>query len=330
MVGTSRRTVPDELRVLAGRQPHGIMTLAAADGAGIAAEEMARWVRSGVLVRVFRGTYVLAEVWDAASSEARHVLRGAAHVVALEGRSVVSHTTAAAFHGLPLLAPPPESVHLARRHEGQGRSGRGFVVHETYGEGAEHVEPRDDGSRSAAGMVWAVLPVLAALGVAELHGWVAGVTALDAALHRRLTTVDEARGWLERLPRRPRLRLLRRVVDAADPLCESPLESQVRLLLLGLGYRVVAQHVLRTRAGEFVARVDFWLPDLGVVVEADGAVKYVRVDGSADHAAVRSERRRHQAIEALGHPVVRVEQHDLSIPEAVRQRIRSAATRAGR
>jgi very-short-patch-repair endonuclease len=193
-------------------------------------------------------------------------------------------------------------------------------------------EPQDMGRPAARPVVtaWAVLPVLAALGVAELHGWVAGVTAVDAALHRGLTTVEAARGWLGRMSRRPGVRLLGRVLDAADPLCESPLETQVRLLLLGLGYRVVAQHVLRTDAGEFVARVDFWLPDLGVVVEADGAVKYVTADGAADHAAVRSERRRQQAIEILGHPVVRLEQHDVTRPESVRQRIEAAAARARR
>ncbi len=71
-----------------------------------------------------------------------------------------------------------------------------------------------------------VLPVLAALGVAELDGIAAGVVALDSALHQGKTTLHEAQVWLARLRRRPKTAVIRRVIEAADNLSESPLESQ--------------------------------------------------------------------------------------------------------
>ena len=48
-----------------------------------------------------------------------------------------------------------------------------------------------------------------------------------------------------------------------------PLETRLRILLVRLGIRFRAQHWVRTRDGRRYARVDFYLPQLGVVVEFD-------------------------------------------------------------
>lgn len=119
-----------------------------------------------------------------------------------------------------------------------------------------------------------MVPVLAALGVAESSGFVAGVVALDAALHSHQATLSEARDWLTVLARRPGKTTMRSAVAAANALSESVLESQTRLVLIALGYQPRLQVTLRTSDGGFVARVDMLIDDLGVVVEVDGRVKY--------------------------------------------------------
>lgn len=314
---------PDEIVGLALRAPHGVITLDAAEDAGLERKELAALVRRGVLVRVAPGAFVVGEEWRCADAERRHVLQATAKVLLLGGRVALSHVSAAAFFRLPLLTPPGHRVHLVRTTPGSGRSRADFVVHRPYGLGALHA-----GVETKA--VPAVVPVLAAFGVAELRGFVAGVVALDAALHTRLTTREDVEDWLGRLERRPLVRLLHRVASAADASCESPLETQVRLLLVSLGYEVVSQRVLRTEAGEFVARVDLYLPELGVVVEVDGRGKYRAEDGSGSTASVLSEKRREKAIVDLGYGVVRVEHADLERPAQIDQRIAGAAARVDR
>ncbi len=150
---------------------------------------------------------------------------------------------------------------------------------------------------------------------------------MDAVLHRGLGTTDEVEHWLHRLAGRPGSRLLVRVAAAADHRSESPLETQVRLLLVSLGYRVELQRRIISADGEFVARVDLYLPDLGVVIEVDGRVKYVKDDGSGSAEALLSEKRREKALLDLGYGVVRVEYHDLQYPDRLVARITAAASR---
>lgn len=192
-------------------------------------------------------------------------------------------------------------------------------MHEGYG--PDQASARDD---PAAGTV---LAVLGAFGVAELDGFVAGVVALDAALHQGLTTTDEARAWIRRLRRRPGSGVIRRVVAVADGLSESPLETRCRLVLTALGYEVLLQVRLVTVDGVFVARVDLLIPALGVVVEVDGRVKYRLADGTGSVEAVVSERRRESAVTDLGYAVVRVDHAGLGHPEQLRKRITDAARR---
>ncbi|MFJ3035056.1 hypothetical protein ACIPC2_11660 [Curtobacterium pusillum] len=62
-----------------------------------------------------------------------------------------------------------------------------------------------------------------------------------------------------------------------DPRHESVGESFTAIRLIEHGVRSIEpQHEFRT--GDRIDRVDFWLPDLGVVVEFDGKQKYVDPD----------------------------------------------------
>ena len=312
-----------DLLALDRLRPTGLFTLAEATATGLHRRDVGRWVRDGVTARVAPGTFVDAARWQQAEPERQHVLRGMAATMSLQAAAVLSHAPAAALHGLPLLSPrvdlPGRRLHLTRQSAGPSHVSRHYTLHRRYG--ADQCAPPIDG-------VPVVLPVLAAFGVAELDGIVAGVVALDSALHQGKTTLEEAQVWLARLRRRPGTVVIRRVIEAADCLSESPLESQARLVVTALGYRMRLQVVLSTTEGAFVARVDGLIEELGVVLEVDGRIKYVGDNGTGSVEAVLSEKRRDSAIRDLGYGIVRLDRLALDEPNQVDRRIQNASQRA--
>lgn len=83
-----------------------------------------------------------------------------------------------------------------------------------------------------------------------------------------------------------------------------------------LGFSVVPQFTIRDAYGNFVGRVDFFLPDLGVVVEFDGASKYAMA-AEGGQAALMAEKDRENAIRRLGYGIVRVTWKDLRNPQTI-------------
>lgn len=232
-------------------RPTGVFTLAEAATCGVPRHDVGQWVTRGVITRVAPGAFVTGGRWQTASPERRLVLRAQAASLHLEAPALLSHSAAAALHGLPLGAAPAGiprlRLHLTRDDGGPSHTTRRHSLHRRYG--------KDQRALPVDG-VTAVSPVLAAFGVAETDGIVAGVVALDAALHGGLTTLEEAQAWLARLPRRPGTAVIRAVIHAADGLSESPLESKARLVISALGHQMRLQVRLVAPDGAFVARVE--------------------------------------------------------------------------
>ncbi len=302
----------------------GLFTLADTGALGIPRRDVDRMVRRGDLARVAPGAFVLGARWTSLTVERKHVLRAQATLLRLRTPTLLSHQAAAALHGLPLLWAAGADltgrrVHLTRRGPGPTRSTAAHTVHESYGEGqrAHDVEG-----------VPVVNALIAAFGVTEVEGFVAGVVALDAALHARQTTTSEAWDALVRLRRRPHTAIIRRVVAVAHGASESPLETQARLVLSGLGYHMRPQVRLMTASGAFVARVDGLLEALGVVIEVDGRGKYRTDDGSTSIEALLSEKRRESAIRDLGYAVLRVDQALVRDARQLDEHVKAAARRS--
>ncbi|MGB3763619.1 MAG: type IV toxin-antitoxin system AbiEi family antitoxin domain-containing protein [Ornithinimicrobium sp.] len=320
--------------ILARRSP-AVFTAAEAYAVGLDAGTIHRLCRRGEVIRLASGTYTSAEVWSTADPLERHVLLTASRCAAHDGRGdisvALSHESAAAWWGLPLLSTPKRG-HLTLCQAGAARSRREYTVHRQYGvdqcatslgTGTDSAQEPQPGN--GLQQVRTVSPVLAAFGVAETRGFLAGVVALDSALHSAKTQMEDAVGWLSRLRRRPGMATIRSVVKAADALAESPLETQARVVLRSLGYRPRLQARLLSTDGHFVARVDLLIEDLGVVVEVDGRVKYQQHNSTQ---ALVSEKRRENAIVDLGYAVFRLEHHHLADPKAIDTCIQQAARRA--
>ncbi len=146
-------------------------------------------------------------------------------------------------------------------------------------------------------------PALAVLQAADLS-LRAGLVEADAGLR----TGAVAQHDLQRLASSG---AARQTAALASPLSESPGESWTRLVLAGLGVAAEQQVEIRDREGRFVARVDVLVRAERLVIEFDGVVKYAGAEGR--DALVR-EKRREDALRALGYRVVRLAWADLHDP----------------
>lgn len=294
-----------------------MVTTADAMVCGVPRRELTDLVRAGALVRVRGGAYVDGPLWRGADRSERHALSAVAVGRAFGGRWAVSHCSAIAVHGLPLLSVG-EEVHLSRLAPGPTRSRSGIVTHAAL----------DASVVSNVRGVLCATPSVAVVQTAASQGLEAGVVSADAAIRRRLATISSLRDAVGQARLGRGQRWARMVPELADGRSESPGESRTRVLLhLGGLSGAEPQVVIWDGRGRFVARVDLLFRRQRVVVEFDGLVKYDRATG---RAALIAEKRREDALRALGYEVVRVTWADLADPARVLAQVRAAFDRADR
>lgn len=274
-----------------------VLGVAAASVRGVDGAALRAATRDGALVRVRYGAYADAARWGELSATARYRLRVRAAAQRLDG-AVFSHDSAAVLHGLPRLGAWPGDVHVTVPRTGGGRSSRGVRRH------AVHTVP----ATCAVDRVRCTSVARTVVDVARTWGVAGGLVAADHALAAGLTGARGLAAELRSAADGRGTRAARRVVAAASPLSESVGESLSRARMLEHGLRLpVLQHEVRA-AGELVARVDFWWPDLRLVGEFDGRLKY-RAGGVPDPRAsedrVWAEKRREDRLRELGLRVIR-------------------------
>lgn len=246
-----------------------------------------------------RGVYCLARTWDDATPAGRHVLESAAALLAVAGRPVVSHASAAVLHGLP--APfTPSGVWLTREPPWGTRYLEGVTVEAA-------TLPRGQVERRQGLRVTTL-----ARTVADCLRHLDDVDAVvigDAALRRRpdvLGAVLEVLAGCESWPYA--VRAARRV-PLLDGHRESPVESWSYVALHRRGIPLPEpQVIVCDGGGRPVARVDGWWDELAAVAEIDGAVKYgvgADLDIQEARRALFREKRREDALRRLGATVVR-------------------------
>lgn len=230
------------------------------------ARALSRRVQAGELRRVTVGRFVASAWWDEASPEQRHVVIARAVSGRLPDGAVFSHQTAAVLDRIPLLADPPPRVQFVRFGLTRSGSARYAVQRADLSpELSETVRPFD--------RLRATGPLRTAVDLATSVPYDDAVVALDHVLAHGVAREDLDREILRR-GIHGRARALR-ALDFADPLSGSPGESLLRLRMQELG---APPPVLQFRFREPDAPdaiVDFWFPEQGVVVEFDGAAKYL-------------------------------------------------------
>jgi len=256
-----------------------------------AARRQQRAVERGALVVIGYGAFAVRADWDAATEWERHIARTRAAHERAPG-SVVSHASAVVLHRLPWITPVPDRVTLTdprrtttqrTRHAdkvpGAGRRVRTAVVDDLVvtdvADTAIDVLLRYDRGRALA--------------------------VADAAVRRGLERSVLHEEFGRRLPVRAHRRA-RQVLELTSGLSESAGESVTHLVMRDAGCPPPVQQQVFHDASGPIGRVDFWLPDQGLVVEFDGLAKYrdpdLRGGRSADEVVI-AEKLREDRLRAL-------------------------------
>lgn len=281
-------------------------------------------VRTGRWIRLRRGVFTAAELLvrsdrDLLAPDDRaaenHRLRTRAVLATLPGGVVASHQTAVVAHGLPCWGLDLGRVHLTRTDDRPARTTSQVVTH-TGSAGLPTV-------RTPSG-IDAVPLARAVVEAAALSPFEAGAVVADAALRTGEVNAEHLRAALLNMGPIAGSVLAGHVVSFADGAAESVGETRLRVLMDRARLPPpVLQHTIDEDAGEFVARVDFFLPAYVTVIEFDGRIKY-REDAVA---TVVREKAREDRLRALGYEMVRVDWADLDDPRQTILRIVRAMRR---
>ena len=203
-----------------------------------------------------RAVYVRAEVPDSV------LLRAKAQALLLDEEAVFSHETAAVILGSPVGAEPTHRLRVTLPPTAAGGAGAGLRR-------CRRLLGPDDVVR--VGGVQTTSPARTLLDLAAEPDREEALVAVDALAHLWHHALPAAREQVRHLRGLRRLRQVREVLDAAEPLTESPMETRLRLLLVDRGLpRPVAQHPVHGASGRLTARLDLAYPELLVGIEYDG------------------------------------------------------------
>ena len=296
---------------------------------GLSDFRLAGLVDRGHLIRLRRGVYA-RPVPDL--SRARFVKVSTVALSEQGSAHALSHLSAAALRDLPLPLGAADTAHLTKI-TGVARSRRASNIVKI------HLEPSVTDVTELAG-----IPVTTAgrtvADCLRTFGPRISVPIADAALHRKLTSIDEIVVQLEMQCHWSGRPLSDQSLDIVDGRRESWLESYAFVRFVEWGVDLPEPQVgVFDGADDFVARVDGgWLED-GTVLELDGKSKYLLPrDGVIDPAGVwREEKRRYDRVGNLGLERVRFGLTDLLHRESAvradiraRRRVGSAARFTGR
>lgn len=298
--------------------------------AGLTPDQIRQRVRSGEWERLRNGQYLTRNQWNENAwdetewgenawneseisefEQARrhHAFRALAAARDHAG-SVIAYESAAFVHGLTVWAHPGGPVNLVVP-SGFGTGIRADIRVRRLDLPDAHIHTSTTAITTPA-RTWMDITRRGRLADSLVTG--------DALLASGMVTIDDLQAMREfadrdRLPGRRRVR---RAIDYLDPVRESALESASFAYFVENRIRLPrAQVNICDARGYFVARVDFlWEnPRSGrtVVGEADGRLKYDSSD------ALYAEKRREDALRALGYHVVRWSASDLRGPALARR-----------
>jgi hypothetical protein len=143
------------------------------------------------------------------------------------------------------------------------------------------------------------------------------VVVADQALHLRRVSLAHLTSWAKSHAGRPGVARFRRVIEFAEPLAESPMESRLRMLLVLSGLpRPEAQTSIYDRWGRFVGRPDLYYESQRLGVEYDGGIHR--------HSLAEDNRRQNRLLDA-GVRLLRFTAGDvMSHPDSIVLQVRGA------
>jgi hypothetical protein len=291
----------------------------------------ARAARSGEQVRVARGVYLAAGEWQQLDARERYLLRIRSYAEVPGRRPVLSHWSAAAVHGLPIIGEWPQRPHRTAGPASGGRSSTNVVRHSAL--------LREDDVVEVGGLLITSLS-RTVLDLAVASDLVSAIATADSALFEdprgrvaaRLTREALLEDLAERMPFRGHRRATG-VIEFAETGAQTPLESlsQVNMWRAGAP-RPVLQQAFHDHLG-LIGHTDFDFPSHGLVGEADGDMKYLDprlLGGRSAEQVVLDEKKREDRLRAIGRRVSRWGWATASHPEALRRHLAGAGLPLGK
>jgi hypothetical protein len=277
-----------------------------------------RMLRDGEIVRIRRGAYVAAGVWDTLDEDGRFGLKGRAVLRQARTPVVLSHTSGLPEYEAPTWGFDLSEVHVTRTDGLGGRREAGV---------RQHCGEMHPGDLVVMNGVPVMNPARITLETTTLGNPEASLCVANHMLHVGLTTLKklniqyvEMQAWPDTLPAEIVLRL-------ADPRIESVGETRVFFCCYRHSLPMPEpQFEIRDASGRIVARVDFAWPELGVFLEFDGRIKYEKLlrEGERASDVVLRERAREAMIcRVTGWRCIRVTWDELANPRRLAARIRA-------
>jgi hypothetical protein len=294
-------------------------------------QQHARAATVGRERRVARGVYLPAETWATLDAREQYVALVRAVAETRGFRPVISHWSAAAVHGLPIIGPWPSTVHTIVGATAGGRSRGGVVKHSLRLDEADVVE---------LGGLLVTSVARTVLDIASAGSFMTAVTVADRAIHvdrfRRQPPLCTTEGlydvWERSLPFRAFVRS-RDVIDFAETNADSVLESVSRVTMRAIGCpRPLLQTPYYDHAG-FIGDADFDWPDYRTIGEADGDIKYLDRqfrNGRTAEQVVLDEKIREDRFRALPRTVTRWRWRIAVRPDLLRAHLMAAGLPMGR
>lgn len=287
---------------------HLVLSTAQLREMGLTSSAIGALVAEGRLTRLRRGYYTMTPIRDDEDRH-RHLIRATVDLV--DETNVLSHTSAAIIHGLPVSKRDLERVTMTRQTSGHMNRGPKLIVRKT-------ALSRDEFERRDNFLVTTLARTV--VDVARTSPFMWGVAAADAALQRGLEPLTLSKA-VARQAGLAGIRRARQVESFADPRPESVAESLSRASMLAAGIPTPElQPELFDDDGEFAGRPDFFWEEFGVVGECDGMTKYTTLlrPGQSIEDVLRAEKEREMRFRKMGLWVTRWGWAEATNPERLR------------
>lgn len=259
----------------------------------------------GDVVRVHRGAYIAADEWASLDRHERYRRHVIAAALASRSRPVLSHFSAAALWGIPIIGDWPKLVHVLTTPAAGTRTENGYRRH------AATVS--DDDIVESGGVRFTSL-ARTLIDLARDSSFASAVAGLDWSL-RSPSQGAAPRIRLEQLhecaaaqPSPRNTRKVNRALGFADARAETPGESLSRVVIHELGFPPPELQAEVTDRNGLIGVSDFEWPLLRLLGEFDGLIKYTRGyarPGEGIEQIVVREKRREDRMRATDRGMVR-------------------------
>lgn len=298
-----------------GKHPVGIHLAFPSDAK--TRKQLKRDVAERRLVEIMTGCYFDFSRWLNFHNREKYWLTCIASALKYRSR-FLCEDAAIAIHQLPQPRIPATIVlgsTTCKKNSAPKKTWLGVAIHNRH----RHVPEKHIvmvSGVAVTSMPWTVAAVIARLSPGDDFSFYYGLMVVEAAMARGITK-DDIRACAMTKDGKRRGPLVNRVLDHATYGSESPAESYMRGLLITAGFpRFIQQANIFNEKGEWIGRVDFLLPEYGLIIEVDGEIKY-RGEDIDTQEVLRKERRRENRLANEGYRVIRITWREMESREAL-------------